>query len=56
MQLQATLLAGPSGHIVFMDDAEVAANVSWQNYERSWGLWKTRVLARLAEEGAAKPL
>jgi ribulose-5-phosphate 4-epimerase/fuculose-1-phosphate aldolase len=50
MQLQATLLAGPSGHIVFMDDAEVAANVSWQNYERSWNLWKTRALAKLEAE------
>jgi hypothetical protein len=50
MQLQATLLAGPSGNIVFMDDAEVAANVSWQNYERSWNLWTTRALAKLAAE------
>ena len=29
---------------------EVAANVSWQNYERSWNLWKTRALAKLAAE------
>ena len=50
MQFQATLLAGPSGRIVFMDDAEVAANVSWQNYERSWNLWKTRALAKLELE------
>lgn len=50
MQFQATLLAGASGKIVFMDDAEVAANVSWQNYERSWNLWKTRTLAKLAAE------
>jgi ribulose-5-phosphate 4-epimerase/fuculose-1-phosphate aldolase len=50
MQFQATVLAGPSGKIVFMDDAEVAANVSWQNYERSWNLWKTRALAKLAAE------
>jgi len=38
------------GYINYMDDAEVAANVSWQNYERSWSLWKTRALAKLAEE------
>jgi HCOMODA/2-hydroxy-3-carboxy-muconic semialdehyde decarboxylase len=50
MQLQATLLAGPAGKIVFMDDAEVAANVAWQNYERSWNLWKTRALAKLEAE------
>ena len=50
MQFQATVLAGSSGKIVFMDDAEVAANVSWQNYERSWNLWRTRALAKLAAE------
>ena len=50
MQFQATLLAGPAGNIVFMDDAEVAANVAWQNYERSWNLWKTRALAKLEAE------
>ena len=43
-------LAGPGGHINFMDDAEVAANVSWQNYERSWHLWKVRALAKLEAE------
>lgn len=50
MQFQATVLAGESGDIVFMDDAEVAANVSWQNYERSWDLWKSKALAKLADE------
>jgi hypothetical protein len=51
MQYQAILLAGDDKPIVFMDSAEVAANVSWQNYERSWSLWKAKVLARLAKEG-----
>ena len=50
MQFQATVLAGSDGRIVFMDDKEVAANVSWQNYERSWQLWKTRALATLERE------
>ena len=50
MQTQAIALAGSDRPIVYMDDAEVQANVSWQNYERSWSLWKTRVLARLAQE------
>ena len=50
MQLQAMLLAGDAGRIVFMDDAEVAANVAWQNYVRSWELWKRKALARLAQE------
>jgi hypothetical protein len=38
-----------------MDDREVAANVSWQNYERSWQLWKTRALATLEREKSSKP-
>jgi HCOMODA/2-hydroxy-3-carboxy-muconic semialdehyde decarboxylase len=50
MQSQAIALAGADRPIVFMDSQEVAANVSWQNYERSWSLWKTKVLARLAQE------
>ena len=53
MQLQAAFLAGEGGQIVFMDDDEVAANVSWQNYVRSWDLWKRKALARLAAEKAA---
>lgn len=52
MQTQAIALAGGARPILFMDADEVAANVSWQNYERSWSLWKSRVLARLAEEKA----
>ena len=50
MQFQALVLASGGGRIVFMDEAEVAANVSWQNYERSWSLWKARALAKLAAE------
>jgi ribulose-5-phosphate 4-epimerase/fuculose-1-phosphate aldolase len=54
MQFQSIVLAGERGHIVFMDDEEVQANVSWQNYERSWNLWKTRALARLEAERRAR--
>lgn len=55
MQFQATVLAGgDAGRIVFMDDAEVQANVSWQNYDRAWNLWKTRALAKLEAETASK--
>jgi HCOMODA/2-hydroxy-3-carboxy-muconic semialdehyde decarboxylase len=50
MQLEATLLAGAGGKIVFMDEAEVAANVAWQDYERPWNLWKTKALAKLDAE------
>lgn len=56
MQLQATMLAnatgGGPGSIVFMDEAEVAANVSWQEYDRSWNLWRLRALERLQAEEA----
>jgi HCOMODA/2-hydroxy-3-carboxy-muconic semialdehyde decarboxylase len=54
MQFQSIVLAGDKGHIVFMDDAEVQANVSWQNYERSWNLWKARALAKLEAERQAR--
>ena len=47
MQFQALMIAGPGGKVNYMDAKEVAANVSWQNYDRSWNLWRTRWLARL---------
>jgi len=50
MQFQAIVLAGPRGRINFMDAKEVAANVSWQNYDRSWNLWRTRALSKLKSE------
>jgi ribulose-5-phosphate 4-epimerase/fuculose-1-phosphate aldolase len=53
MQYQAIVLAGDGGAVSYMDEAEVAANVSWQNYERSWRLWKEKALGRLIEEKAA---
>ena len=50
MQFQAMMIAGPRGKVNYMDDKEVAANVSWQNYDRSWNLWRTRWLGRLKAE------
>ena len=55
MQYQAMQMAGPGGYIAFMDEAEVKANVSWQNYERSWNLWKTKALATLQAETGVRP-
>jgi HCOMODA/2-hydroxy-3-carboxy-muconic semialdehyde decarboxylase len=55
MQFQAIFLAGERGHIVYLDDDEVNANVSWQNYVRSWSLWKTRALAKLKAEKELEP-
>lgn len=47
MQFQAMMLAGPKGKVVYMDAQECAANVSWQNYDRSWNLWRERALRQL---------
>ena len=52
MQFQAIVLAGSKGKITFMDAKEVAANVSWQNYDRSWNLWRIRALSKLKTEKA----
>ena len=50
MQFQAMMLAGPKGKVVYMDASECAANVSWQNYDRSWNLWRERALRQLKSE------
>lgn len=50
MQFQAMFLAGPGGYIAYMDAAEVQANVSWQNYDRAWSLWKEKALRTLSAE------
>ena len=53
MQLQAMLIAGPGGKVDFMHDDEVAASAPRQEYDRGWHLWRTRVLARMAQEDNA---
>jgi ribulose-5-phosphate 4-epimerase/fuculose-1-phosphate aldolase len=55
MQYQAMMMMGPGAadQVVYMDDSEVAANVVWQEYVRSWDLWKKKWLPRLAAEKAA---
>jgi HCOMODA/2-hydroxy-3-carboxy-muconic semialdehyde decarboxylase len=53
MQFQAEMLAGADGSITFMDDKEVAANVSWQNYGRFWNLVRSKMLKKLEAEQAA---
>ena len=55
MQYQAMMMmGGDDSQVVYMDDAEVAANVVWQEYVRSWDLWKKKWLARLAAEKAQR--
>jgi ribulose-5-phosphate 4-epimerase/fuculose-1-phosphate aldolase len=53
MQFQALMLAGAKGKVVYMDAAECNANVSWQNYDRSWNLWRERALRQLKSEKKA---
>ena len=47
MQLQAMLLAGRGGKIVYLDKAEVKASVPHQEYNRAWPLWRAKALARI---------
>jgi len=46
MQMQALALAGPGGDITYLDDAEVQASVSRQDYYRAWPLWRAKALKR----------
>jgi hypothetical protein len=44
------MMAGTPMEVIYMDDEEVAANVKWQEYYRSWDLWKRKWQKRLKEE------
>jgi HCOMODA/2-hydroxy-3-carboxy-muconic semialdehyde decarboxylase len=46
MQMQALALAGPAGHITWLDDAEVQASIARQDYARAWPLWRAKALKR----------
>jgi len=54
LQMQAMLIAGPNGKIVYLDDAEVAAiggrQASAGTWRRTWELWCTKARAQLATE------
>ncbi len=50
MQIQAQLLAGVGGKLLTLHDAEVAASVPAQNYNRAWPMWRARALAQVAAE------
>jgi ribulose-5-phosphate 4-epimerase/fuculose-1-phosphate aldolase len=47
MQLQALALAGPNGHITYLDDGEVRASTPVQDYYRAWPMWRAKALAGL---------
>jgi ribulose-5-phosphate 4-epimerase/fuculose-1-phosphate aldolase len=51
MQLQAMTIAGPEGGIAYLDEAEVRAANSTQDYARAWPLWREKALRRLPEGG-----
>lgn len=50
MQAQAMAIAGPGGRIASMDESEVHASVTPQNYGRAWAVWRAKALAALRAE------
>src|SRR5882672_906318 len=58
LQMQAMLIAGPGGKIVYLDDKEVAATSGRQSsagtWGRTWDLWCAKARAQIAAEQAAK--
>src|ERR1700761_4242200 len=58
LQMQAMLIAGPGGDIVYLDDKEVAATSGRQasagTWSRTWELWKTKARAQIAAEQKVK--
>jgi len=58
LQMQAMLIAGPGGNIVYLDDKEVAATSGRQasagTWSRTWELWSTKARAQIAAEQTAK--
>src|SRR5215467_2362432 len=58
LQMQAMLIAGPGGKIVYLDDKEVAATsrrqVSAGTWKRTWDLWCIKARAQIEMEQKAK--
>jgi ribulose-5-phosphate 4-epimerase/fuculose-1-phosphate aldolase len=44
MQMQAMAMASDPGKIVYMDEAEVKASASVQDYNRAWPMWREKAL------------
>jgi ribulose-5-phosphate 4-epimerase/fuculose-1-phosphate aldolase len=58
LQMQAMLIAGPGGHVVYLDEREVAATSSRQvsagTWKRTWDLWCIKARAQIEMEQKAK--
>ena len=58
LQMQAMLIAGPNGKIVYLDENEVAATSGRQasagTWKRTWDLWCAKARAQIASEQSAK--
>jgi ribulose-5-phosphate 4-epimerase/fuculose-1-phosphate aldolase len=49
MQMQALLLA-QGGRITYLDEAEVAASMPVQDYNRAWPMWRARALEQAGKD------
>jgi ribulose-5-phosphate 4-epimerase/fuculose-1-phosphate aldolase len=58
LQMQAMLIAGPAGKVVYLDEREVAAiggrQASAGTWKRTWDLWCIKARAQVASERGAK--
>jgi ribulose-5-phosphate 4-epimerase/fuculose-1-phosphate aldolase len=58
LQMQAMLIAGPNGKVVYLDDKEVAATGARQasagTWKRTWDLWCAKARAQIAAERSAR--
>jgi hypothetical protein len=56
--MQAMLIAGPVGHIAYLDEREVAATSGRQasagTWKRTWDLWCIKARAQIDMERKAK--
>jgi HCOMODA/2-hydroxy-3-carboxy-muconic semialdehyde decarboxylase len=58
LQMQAMLIAGPGGNIIYLDDREVAATSGRQasagTWKRTWDLWCIKARSQIEMEQKAK--
>jgi hypothetical protein len=58
LQMQAMLIAGSGGNVVYLDEREVSATSSRQvsagTWKRTWDLWRIKAQAQIEMEQKAK--